>query len=109
MVQIINSYYEKSDSILVQGTPDVMRTYEEEGYYWEKGSNGSYIMVRPSKAIVEFLSEGDFHRQSVKSLIRETYGINSVTKNKLEQFVKDCKSGKIKLDYSFDKGLFRYY
>ena len=106
MVKIINYLYEPSSSIIAQGNDDVIRSYKYQGYYIKKGGYGTYRMNKPSTAKVKFIADNVLHIQSVKQLIRDYYGVQRVTRNKLEQFVYDCNSGEIDLKYSDEFGLY---
>lgn len=106
MISINSYYYEPSDNALVQGGQKKIQKYQDKGYYIKSGSNGSYIMVKPSEAIVYFDVDGKKHSESVKELIRDNYGVKNVTEKKLETFVSDCNSGKIDLKYSDSNGLY---
>ena len=107
-VAIIDYYYEKSDSRIIQGNKDFIRGMEQEGYYVAKGGYGSYRMNKPSVARVKFLVNSEVKEQSVKGLIRDYYGVSRVTENKLIQFLMDYKTGKFDLKYSDEEGLVIY-
>lgn len=116
MVTIVDTFYEPSSSVVAQGKPSKIREYEKRGYYVASGGFGSYRMVMPSKTIVYFTVEGEMdeehpdrqpvHNQSVKQLIRDCYDVSRVTKQKFEEFVSDCNSGIINLQYSEASGLY---
>lgn len=101
---ILNSNYERSDTLIAQGR-DVAR-YERMGYVKGNGGYGTYRMNKPAVAEVSFEANGTYHTQSVRGLILDYYGMQRVTKNKLNQFVKDCNSGIIDLHYSDNVGLY---
>lgn len=103
MVTALNIIYEPSDSVIAQGK-DVSRQ-EKRGYYSYQGGCGTYRMNKPSTVILEFEADGVMHSCSVKSLIREVYGISRIGKKQANRFLNDVMSGIITLDYSEENGL----
>jgi len=103
MVNALNIIYEPSDSVVAQGK-NVGRQ-KQKGFYEKQGGNGTYRMVKPSKATLIFEVDGEKHSCSVKDLIREAYSISKVGEKQATKFLGDVQSGKIKLDYSEEEGL----
>lgn len=105
-VKIISSSYERSDSIIVQGTQRKIGDYEKQGYYKHHGGNGTYVMKKPATAKITFDYNGKTYTQSVKELIKEMNDESKVTKKQFEEFVKNCKDGNIDLKYNTNQGLY---
>lgn len=103
MVKALNIIYKPSESVVAQGKNVAKR--EKEVFYKKQGGNGSYRMVKPSKAILEFEVDGQRHTCSVKQLIRDAYSISRVCELNAITFFNDVVSGNIQLEYSDEKGL----
>ena len=105
---IITGYtYEKGSNSIAQGSSNQIEKYERANHcYALRGGNGTYLMVSPSVARITFDYNGVIYEQSVKGLIREVYGVERVTRKRLETFVYDCMVGKIDLKYDLDRGLY---
>ena len=99
MITNVRGIYEPSHSIVAQGSQ--VKRYEKEGYYKKYGGNGTYRMVKPSKTIIRFNVNGEIREQSVKQLIRDTFGIVNVSKDHLDRLINEYE-----LDYSDNVGLF---
>ena len=103
MVKALDIVYEPSSSLVAQGK-DVAKQ-RKNGYYEKQGGNGTYRMVKPSTAILQFQVDGKDHSCSIKKLIRDAYSIFRVGKKQANRFLTDVKAGKIQLDYSDENGL----
>ena len=93
-INFLTYNYRYSNSVVARGKRQVDR-YKKEGYYILRGGNGSYVMYKPSIAEITYELNGNVTTQSVKEKIRNYYGIEKVTENKLEEFYDDCVSGKV--------------
>ncbi len=104
MVQVLNLSYESSDSVIAQGK-DVSRLITQ-GYYKKQGGNGTYVMVKPSKVILEFEVDGERKTQSIKDMIRGYYSLFNISESRAKKFYEEIKAGKVTLEYSDSYGLY---
>lgn len=103
MVNALNIIYTPSESVISQG--ENVRKQKKKGYYEKYGGNGTYRMVKPSNAILEFEVEGNTHSCSVKELIRNAYSISRVSEKHALRFLHDVQEGNINLSYVEGRGL----
>lgn len=103
MVKALDIIYTPSESVVAQGKDVAKR--EREGFYKKQGGNGSYRMVKSSKAFLKFEVDGQINTCSVKQLIRDAYSISRVSERNAFQFFNDVASGNIQLEYSDEEGL----
>ena len=106
MVEITEFFFEESKKKVVQGDPKKVKSYLNDGYRVETGTNGTFLMYRPSKAVVSYRVDGKKGQQSVKDLIKKHFKVEKVTRNKLEEFVNKCAKREIELKYSEKDGLY---
>lgn len=103
LLEPLSFSYSESNQQVFQGTRRELGKKLNEGFQVVRGGNGSYVIQKPSEAIVKVSVEGEIKNIDVKDIIREEYGKTRVTEKAFRVFEKDLKDGKKQLFYE-DEG-----
>lgn len=93
--KLISSYYIPSESTPFQGNSSALSKKCNQGWSVKRGSNGSYILVKPSQAIFVFEANSHKYKYDMREYILEVLSKKKLTQNSFDKFEKKIHEGKI--------------
>lgn len=99
LLEPLSFTYSESTQQNFQGTKRELGKKLQEGFQVVRGGNGSYVLQKPSEALVKVSINGEIENIDVKEIIRDEYDKKRVTEKAFRVFEEDLKSGKKQLHY----------
>lgn len=94
---LISSYYESSERKLFQGTYTGLSRMLNNGWSVGGGSNGSYILLKPARAMFAFKTEKGKYSYDMKEDILEEFDKQKLSPKSFEKFNDMLMSGKLNM------------
>lgn len=104
--KLIYVKYEASDTIEMQGKRDDAMKYLKIGYHVKEERNGYWVLVKPSRVIVQVQGSKGMQEADLKHEILDFYGKQRISEKRVLSFTKDVENGKIDLCLSGNGILF---
>ena len=92
----LHAFYEKSDTITIQGNRASIECHLRDGYRKVDERNGFWILNRPARAMVYLAdSKGEQYLFNMKESILNHYSRKMISQKLLDRFSDDAKAGRI--------------
>ena len=105
-LEVTGKLYFSSESMCFQGTQKKLEKKLKEGYHQRRGSNGSYILVKPAEAkIIAKTDDGKDIVLDASEEIRRIYNVGRISEKRLDMLVESIQSGKKEAFYTEEGGL----
>lgn len=95
--KFIETHYEYSDTIELQGSRDKIRGYLRKGYRVKDERNGYWILFKPAQIVLTVMDNTSKCRSyGVKQKVLEFYDKKRISEKTFNKFLNDSLNGKIK-------------
>lgn len=100
--KFVSSYYEKSDTIEMQGSRDEIEKYLKQGYYVKIERNGYRVLVKKARVMVTLENSKCTNSFNMKNEILDYYGKERISKQLVKKFEEDINNNKITFEMNED-------